>query len=743
MSQSVARLKELLFDGEAQALADLARRIDALTGASEADRKALASDIAKLLADATANAEKRREIEQRLDEVAAASARAITRDNLETHVAGVLDGAIRSAEVSRHDQMSDALAPLVVRTIKTEIRNSQDELVEALYPMTGRMVKAYVASAIRDLADQINRRIEANPFMLRLRSLTTGRSMAELAMADTQGLVVEELYLIRRGSGELIARWPNTGSVNRDAVVSGILTAINDFSTEAFESDGSALRHIDLGEAQVYLRASPAYLLAAKCKGAAPAAIEQTIDTEFLREIEHHHALLETYPPGATPASAHADQLEELSKRLEESIRERQLALASGAQGMKPLKMLGLAFGIPLLLWLGWTLYINYETNRVKSTAQAIIATGADLKGYPLSVIVARGGGSLAVTGLMPGQPAKQDLVARLRVALPRTEIVDSIAVLPAGADELRPRIAEVERDLGAVESGIAERRIRSMLEGAGRRIEWSGRDLAVLQENLGDADARDRVGKSIAAIQRTARELRLIEVEMGSASKDRAMPAELSRSMASLSQSIAEATRLVSILAGEGGAAGPDVAAPPEPPATLLAGVEDIAVRTERLSGATLAAVQASRIKIPVPVVLPPPAPPPPAPVAVVPTPRERLERFIRSNAIFFSNGVEFRAPEKAERVLDDLAALVKEAGVLVRVVGYTDERGGSNRNASLSDQRAEKVQAALVQRGVPPSRIAVVGRQNLIDPSRTIGAASPNRRVEFEIGFDGEGAE
>ena len=156
MAQTVDRLKELLFDSEARAIETLNQRLESVersvTDANSATR--------------TERSE-REKITVQVDELLQ---RAGTTERFEKSVAGVLDGALRQAEVERHQELAAAMAPLVVRTVKTEIRNSRDELVEALYPMTGRMVQAYVASAMKDLANDINRRLEQNAFMLRLRS---------------------------------------------------------------------------------------------------------------------------------------------------------------------------------------------------------------------------------------------------------------------------------------------------------------------------------------------------------------------------------------------------------------------------------------------------------------------------------------------------------------------------------------------------------------------------------------------
>jgi len=78
----------------------------------------------------------------------------------------------------------------------------------------------------------------------------------------------------------------------------------------------------------------------------------------------------------------------------------------------------------------------------------------------------------------------------------------------------------------------------------------------------------------------------------------------------------------------------------------------------------------------------------------------------------------------------------------VLVRVVGFTDEKGGQERNIPLSQARANTIVSELTSRGIPASRLVAVGRNNIEDLSPVIGDASPNRRVEFETGFDGEAA-
>ena len=100
MSQSVERLKELLFDSEAQELADLARRIDAVAEIDGRGREELKQKLAQIF-----------------DRVG-------TSERFTTNVANVLDTALRQAEVSQHAQLSAAMAPMVITTIKAAIPRS-------------------------------------------------------------------------------------------------------------------------------------------------------------------------------------------------------------------------------------------------------------------------------------------------------------------------------------------------------------------------------------------------------------------------------------------------------------------------------------------------------------------------------------------------------------------------------------------------------------------------------------------
>jgi outer membrane protein OmpA-like peptidoglycan-associated protein len=596
--------------------------------------------------------------------------------------------------------------------------------------MTGRMVKAYVASAMKDLADQINRRLEQNALMLRIRSLTTGRSMAELAMAGAQPLKVEEVFLIRRGSGELVARWPRaaTGS-NRDHMLSGTLTAINEFAAEAFKSEGSSLRQIDLDTAQVYLRASPVYLLAAKCEGSPPRAVEQIIDEEFLAALEGNRATMTSTETGAAAQVARDGIVERLARQLEARVAKKQQEIAIPPLAFSPLRAMLWLIAVPLLAWMAWGYWVDYETASVRRIAERVVAESADLTGFPTRIDVEPRGAALTMSGLTPTQASRTGLIDRLHAALPGTQIRDQLGVVPSNLAEAEALIA---RARGELEAGLQTEAMRASVLRSLDRIAWrtslAADDLARLEGEIALPGQRPVVARVRGALAEASAETAALRRKVAASDTSRSDLEASASALAALEARLdASAAGLMTLL-GEP-AAPPSTREAARPGEGVMAGAEAAAAAAERLAVASVAALQTNAVRR----AMPPP---------VAASPRERLKAWTRDNAIFFANNSDYRDPAIAERQLDEAASLILAAGAFVRVVGYTDERGGQSRNTPLSQARADKVLQALLLRGVPREGLVAIGRLNAIDISPASGPTSPNRRVELEVGFANETA-
>lgn len=749
MADPVNQLKQLLFDRESATLVELDQRISKVAEAEERARIQIAEHMRAIeqrvaavteaesrartqIAESLAQLEEIRRIgadaERRLAEL---HRRTGTPEALRSSVAQVIDDVIVEARQTRQEDLSRALAPMLVKTIKAELRNNQAEMVEALYPITGQLVKSYVASAMRDLTNRLNRGLQSNRFMLRVRSLFSGYSMAELSLAETQRLEVEEIYLVRRGSGELLQRFPhNLGRSNSDMHMSGVLAAINDFAANAFQTDGGHLRAFDLDDFKLFLRASPVYLIAAKCRGVPAPGVENLVDQEFLTAVSRLHENEQNAPDSAASQRLLAD----LKTRIEDGIATTHERLSNAGLPFNPLRVLTATAVLALLCTGGWFAWTTWETEATRATARNTIATTDAMSGYPVSLEVGYRGRSVAISGLAPSEVARSELMARLATDLPGVEIADrGLAALPAPAPDMSPAIAEVRRNLTDLERQTIRNAAVRSLDRASRRIAEALPDLAALEilQTSGAAAMAQR-DASAAAVQRRAGEvlatIRQQREVLTSAALEPAREAASSVALTGAARVLRVSAGDVSSLIGQRGAATPAAAAAPQRDGDLSDSAEQVAIAAERFATVSAAALHAASIRIPEPPQIP------------EPTPRERLVAYARQNAIFFANNDEFRDQARAEAIIDNVVGLARKTNVLVRVIGYTDERGGQTRNNVLSQQRADKVAQAMVERGLPRSRIVAVGRATGPDLSPSTGPDSANRRVEFEIGFDGE---
>jgi OOP family OmpA-OmpF porin len=104
---------------------------------------------------------------------------------------------------------------------------------------------------------------------------------------------------------------------------------------------------------------------------------------------------------------------------------------------------------------------------------------------------------------------------------------------------------------------------------------------------------------------------------------------------------------------------------------------------------------------------------------------------------------GLEFEVgganlSEGSSEVLDTLARTLKrEEDLAVAVVGHSDNQGGLALNLALSQRRAEAVMRALVERGVPQTRVEARGIAYLapVASNATEEGRARNRRVELVL--------
>ncbi len=113
--------------------------------------------------------------------------------------------------------------------------------------------------------------------------------------------------------------------------------------------------------------------------------------------------------------------------------------------------------------------------------------------------------------------------------------------------------------------------------------------------------------------------------------------------------------------------------------------------------------------------------------------------------NALFLAESIQFEQSQAlivkaSEPVLDEAAAKLRQfdlTGITINVDGYTDSDGTTSSNLRLSQQRADAVRAALIERDVPRASLKAIGHgeANPIAPNDTAENKAKNRRVVFSV--------
>ncbi len=113
-------------------------------------------------------------------------------------------------------------------------------------------------------------------------------------------------------------------------------------------------------------------------------------------------------------------------------------------------------------------------------------------------------------------------------------------------------------------------------------------------------------------------------------------------------------------------------------------------------------------------------------------------VDKIIEARNISFRSGSAYVSPE-SNKILDAIAAALKSCdGQSIAVEGHTDDNGDRNVNRIMSQERADRIKAGLVERGIPANLITATGYGSTRPRAKgsDTAADAKNRRIEFRIG-------
>jgi len=192
-------------------------------------------------------------------------------------------------------RLTAILAPQIEKGLHSSVSKNPQPLIDSLFPIIGPMIRKSISESLNDMLKSINQLVDQsfsiNALRWRIEAKRTGKSYAEIALLRSLDYQVDQIFLIHQETGILLEHLTSPESLHKDGdMVSGMLTAVQDFVTDAFSiNDGSYLSELKLGDFTLILEKGPKASIVAAILGKPPASIRLELQQqlEFLHRDYH------------------------------------------------------------------------------------------------------------------------------------------------------------------------------------------------------------------------------------------------------------------------------------------------------------------------------------------------------------------------------------------------------------------------------------------------------------------------
>ncbi len=265
-------------------------------------------------------------------------------------VSHVLPAAV-SARTRQDGALGEALGPTVTKAIERSVRKNPQPLVDAIFPVIGPAIRKAIAVALSGMIQSLNQTMahsfSARGLKWRVEAWRTGKPFAEVVLLHTLLYRVEQVFLIHKETGLLLQHVVAGNAAVQDAdMVSGMLTAIQDFVHDSFQSpEGEQLETMEVGDLTVWVEQGPLALLAGVIRGTAPQELRPIFQGTLERiHLEFHDRLVNF--------SGDASELDAARPLLEDCLQSQVDQEKKAARGLPvPMIVIGSLAVIALLVW--------------------------------------------------------------------------------------------------------------------------------------------------------------------------------------------------------------------------------------------------------------------------------------------------------------------------------------------------------------------------------------------------------
>lgn len=173
---------------------------------------------------------------------------------------------IRSAP----DEIAEPLESKLFDRLQEQPERVSRVIMPALAPAIRQTVQRSMVNMFDASSRAIDQGLSLNSWKWRLRAWRSGKRYSEIAMMESLLFEVDDVLLIDRNSGLLIAQASRSSGVKNAKVTSGMLTAIRDFVKDSFEDgdDHAELSQFRVGGRTILVEPGNKAILALAVRGA-------------------------------------------------------------------------------------------------------------------------------------------------------------------------------------------------------------------------------------------------------------------------------------------------------------------------------------------------------------------------------------------------------------------------------------------------------------------------------------------
>ncbi len=208
----------------------------------------------------------------------------------------VAEAIQRRRQLGGDNALSDALTPTIESALRESVRKDPGTLADALFPVMGPAIRRSILETLRSFLDSFNSILDQSlswqGLQWRLEALRTGRTFTEVALLHSLVFRVEQVFLIHKQTGLSLGHAVAPAVAMQDpSLVSGMLSAIQDFVRDSFQSaGGQGIERMNVGDLDVWVEDGPQAILACVIRGVAPRGLRNTM-AEVLEEIHRQYSV--------------------------------------------------------------------------------------------------------------------------------------------------------------------------------------------------------------------------------------------------------------------------------------------------------------------------------------------------------------------------------------------------------------------------------------------------------------------